>query len=102
MNELNFFQSWLHRILTRMADSVEAWGQRLEQKPKKQPAIDLTYKQQDAKQRALKSNNRVSIQGTNVTGSGIYTQDWDKDETAEDRVARLKAAAMRATKASRR
>ena len=101
--KLNCFQSWLHRTLQRMADAIESWGQRLEQKPiKQQPASDLDYKQQDAKQRAMKSNSRVKIPGTNVTGAGIYTQDWDRDETAEDRVARLKRLAMQNTKVNRR
>jgi len=106
MNELNFFQSWLHRILILISDAAyaaEKWGQRLEQKPKKQAKSEsLDYEQQNAKQRALKSNNRVSIQGTNVTGSGIYTQDWSKEETVEERIARLKRAASQSTKANRR
>jgi len=82
MNELNFFQSWLHRILILISDAAyaaEKWGQRLEQKPKKQPAIDLTYKQQDAKQRAIRS-----------------------EESVEDRVTRLKLLAMQSTKVNRR
>ena len=98
-------------IKIAIACIIAAWGYLIfdclmggkKQKPVKQQSVSyLDYEQQDKKQQALKSNNRVKIRGTNVTGAGIYTQDWDSDETAEDRVARLKRLAMQSTKVNRR
>ena len=67
MNELNFFQSWLHRTLQRMADSIEAWGQRCtEQKPKNK----LTYEEEKQEQ-----SRTIKILGQDVKvkrGKGIY------------------------------
>jgi len=71
MNELNFFQSWLHRTLQRMADSVESWGQRLEQKSKKQAAKqELSYDEKKQEQ-----DRTIKILGQDVKvkrGKGIY------------------------------
>ena len=74
MNELNFFQSWLHRILIRIADAAyaaEKWGQRLEQKPNKQAAKqELSYDEMKQEQ-----DRTIKILGQDVKvkrGKGIY------------------------------
>lgn len=93
----------LDLIFIKFPDWLNRWAARMEQKPVKQQSVSyLDYEQQDKKQQALKSNNRVKIRGTNVTGAGIYTQDWSKEETIEERIARLKRAASNTTKITRR
>jgi len=84
------FPDWLNRCAARM-----------EQKPVKQKAKPVDQvNEQGLTYQELK--DRVKIRGTNVTAPGIYMQDWDRDETAEDRVARLKRLAMQSTKVNRR
>lgn len=94
----NFFQSWLYRTLQRWSKDLEAFGERCAKKHPAKRKSALNYEQQDAKQRSMRSDNK--IRGTNVTG--IYTQDWSKDETIDERIARLKRAASQSTKANRR
>jgi len=77
MNELNFFQSWLHRTLTRMADAVEAWGQRCaEQKPNKQVDQKSNIKQGlNYEQKKEEQSRTIKILGQDVKvkrGKGIY------------------------------
>ena len=74
MNELNFFQSWLHRILILISDAAyaaEKWGQRLEQKPNKQAAKqELSYDEKKQEQ-----DRTIKILGQDVKvkrGKGIY------------------------------
>lgn len=59
---------------------------RLKKKPKEKAG--LTY-----------SEKRNEVYHTNVTNKSIYTQDWDREETEEDRRIRLEKVMLK--KASR-
>lgn len=76
------FPNWLDRCAARMEQQPVA-------KQKAQPVKEsngLTY---------WELKDRVKLPGTNVTGAGIYTQDWDREETAEDRMERLEALMLK-------
>jgi len=79
MNELNFFQSWLHRILILISDAAyaaEKWGQRLEQKPNKQVDQKSNIKQGlNYEQKKEEQSRTIKILGQDVKvkrGKGIY------------------------------
>ena len=67
----------ISKIMNRLADALERFGERC----KKQPA-----------------KPQASIPKTHVTDKSLYTQDWEREETTEQRFARLEALKLKQVK----
>jgi hypothetical protein len=68
----------------------------------KLPAWLDRFGERCAKKQPVQKKPQTAISKTHVTATDIYTQDWSKEETLEERIARLKRMASNATKSNRR